>query len=174
MINKVTYSVNDNEKLRELMESFKNVVIFGDSEADEQALKEKYESRIRMKLEAGKRLTPKEMQYLRQYNPTLYAYAVRVEAKRRTVEERLKHAKSKREVQDIQDDAMYSVGKNDPAREYMIAAVKDAVKEFKETDEYKRLPEKEQEEERRSSKNNEASIIYEFADGAYQMAFVVD
>lgn len=172
MIDKVTFSVDDNAKLREFKESLENVVIFGDSEADEQALREKYEGRIRMKLEAGKRLTPKEMQYLRKYNPVLYAYAVRVEAKRRMVEEKLKHAKSKREVQDIKDEAIYSIGKNDPAREYMIAAVRDAVKEFKETDEYKRLPEKEEEGKR--GKRQEASIIYEFADGAYQMAFVAD
>ena len=52
MIDKVTFSVDDNAKLREFKESLENVVIFGDSEVDEQALMEKYEGRIRMKLEA--------------------------------------------------------------------------------------------------------------------------
>lgn len=170
--------------MRNIIEYIENITDFGIGEADEQALREKYEPSIRAKLSAGKRLTAKEMQYLRKYNPALYAQAVRIEAKRQAVEERLKHAKSKKEVQEILSDGLVTISKNDSAREYMTAAVQEAVAEFKKTGEYKRLPEVEEKKKPAPSGRHEyksenkekdeeegLSITYEFAEGSYQIAY---
>ncbi len=124
----------------------------------------KPEAKIRAKLEAGKRLTAEEMNYLKRYNPVLYAIAFRVEMKRKNVENRLKNATSKEEVEQIQAEALSTIKKDDVAKQYLVAAVQDAVKEFKESKEYKKLPETEEE-------TRETDISYEIADGKYQVAF---
>ena len=154
-------------------------------EGDEEQLRKKYDARIRAKLQAGKRLTSKEMKYLKKYNPELYIHAIRIEAKRKAVEQRLKHADSKQEVSDVQMQAVTTIAKNDPVREYMLAAVHDTIKEFKESDEYKLLPETDNDKRmQKKYKNNsklevhtESSnklISYEFGLDAYQMAYVHD
>lgn len=101
---------------------------------------EKIENRIRAKLEAGKRLSSKELNYLNKYNPVLYAMAIRVEMKRESIETRLNNAHSKSEADQILTDAMASVRKEDPAKQYLIAAIKNLEKEFKESTKYKSLP----------------------------------
>ncbi|SFB83091.1 hypothetical protein [Butyrivibrio sp. YAB3001] len=103
-------------------------------------------ARIMAKLQSGKKLTPKEMDYLRAHNPRLYAQALRIEIIRRDVEEQCKHATSKKQINDIQFTALSSVSKNDPYRQYIQAAIQYAIKEFKDSDAYKLLPDENDEE----------------------------
>lgn len=179
-----TYEIAQSDSLKEYRDGLRKIIEyaemitdFGIGEMDEQELREKYDASIRAKLSAGKRLSSKEMQYLRKYNPILYAQVVRIEAKRRTVEEQLKHADSKKQVEEIQFEAVSSISKKDPVREYMMAAVLEAVKEFKKTASYKKLPETEETDKHKSDKKKndkeeELSITYEFGAGSYQLAYV--
>lgn len=155
------------DTLSEAAEYLKNMIELGTGEVDEQKLREKYDAKIQAKLQSGKRLTAKEMKYLQKYNPVMYAHAVRIEMKRRSVEEKLKHARSKEEVEEIQFEAISTISKKDPVREYMVA-VCDAVAEFKKTEHYRRLPETE---EKNTGKEDKLLITYEVGAGAYQMAF---
>lgn len=169
--------------VRNLAEYVQNMMDFGIADMDEEARK-KIDAKIQAKLEAGKRLTAEEMRYLRRYNPGLYAVAMRVEAKRKSVEERLKHAHSKSEVEQILGEALSSVRKTDPAYKYIVAAVMDTVKEFKKTDSYRKLPQIEEkgkkvwvdENDVRADEENteykKQTITYEFTAGAYQMAYL--
>lgn len=180
MDNLVKFPANDSKDIiADTVNKLRNMIDFEINEADEQKLKEKLEAKIQAKLEAGKRLSQKELNYLKRYNPMLYAHAIRVEIKRRTVEERLKHADSKQEVQEIYDEAIASIGKDDPAKKYMIAAVQETIKEFKKTEDYKKLPE--YDDKRNNNKTNKLrnddksdddnEIIYEFSVGSYQIAY---
>lgn len=159
-------SVEKIESISELVNQLKTMIELNvDTEMDEQE-KSRYEAHIRAKLESGKRLTAEEMRYLRLYNPTLYAHAIRIETVRRSVEEQLKHAKSKEQVEEIQYAAISAVSKKDPVRQYMIAAIQDAVAEFKKTSAYKQLPRKEEKETQ-----NTSVPIYEYDENAYQLAY---
>lgn len=175
--------IENKDVIGEAIEQLRNMVDFGVNEADEQKIREKYDAKIQAKLESGKRLSAKEMQYLKKYNPVLYAHAKRIEAKRRSVEEQLRHAKSKQEVCEIQDLAIGTINKNDPVRKYMIAAVQETIKAFKETQDYKKLPAVEEEGKKsgtnkiRNDSDDEEdegkfSITYEVSEGTYQVAFM--
>lgn len=145
----------------------------------------KKEAKIRAKLEMGIPLTGKEMDFLRKYCPQLYAIAVRVQLKRKILEEKLSHAKSKEEVQDIQLEAMATIRKEDPAKRYMIATVNKTMEEFKETLVCKRLPEKKEDAKKNAKDADfhvevpdeekgayEIEYQYEKGVGAYQIAYV--
>lgn len=176
MMTKVTstnLSTEQQELLRDAFDKIKFKLDFGIDAEDEEASKTKLEARIYAKLEAGKRLSSKEMQYLRQNNPVLYMQAVRVEQKRKSLENQLEHAKSKEEVQNIYTFAMARVSKEDPAKKYVIAAIEDTVKEFKASDKYKRLPETEEQAEDKygSGKGNNCEFVYEAGEKSYQIAY---
>ena len=180
----MSYSEEGKQKLREELEKIRMTLNFGE-ELDEQK-KAEYEARIQTKLERGKRLSAKEMKYLKQYNPVMYMHALRIEMQRHALEKRLENARSKQEVQEIQAEAMAAIGKDDPVKKYMVAMVQDTVTEFKKTEAYKRLPEKEEERKTRANdaergmkskagaEEEKIMITYESKKGAYQMAFAVD
>lgn len=183
-INSIKSTNNTQETIDSLKEAslyLRNKIAYGVDTADEEELRKEMEAKILRKLKAGKRLTSEEMQYLKQYNPELYIHAVRIEVKRRSLEEQLKHARSKEEVADIQIMAMGSVSKKDPVKEYMVAAIQETVSAFKETADYKRLPERTEEGQKtrtnkiRNSSDEEdntgITVNYEFTLGHYQMAF---
>ncbi len=169
--------------IRDFAEYVQNMLDFGIADMDEEARK-KIDAKIQAKLEAGKRLTAEEMRYLRRYNPGLYAVAMRVEAKRKSVEERLKHAHSKSEVEQILGEALSTINKNDPNYKYLTAAVMDTIKEFKKTDSYRKLPQIEEKSKKvwvdekdvgadeNSTGQKKQTIMYEFTAGAYQMAYL--
>ena len=113
--------------------------------SDEQ--KKAYEERIMQKLQSGKKLTAEEMNYLRIKNPQLYAQAARVQAMRENLEKQLENCRSKEEVEKAYGMAMSMVGEDDPMRKAIVAAYDDVMKEFKKTDKYQSLPEKEEEAE---------------------------
>ena len=101
----------------------------------------KMEARINAKLQSGKKLSQEEMEYLRRYNPIMYAHALRVQRMAEAVEEQLKHAKSKEEADRIITSALNGISKNDPDREYIFAAVNRVATEFHKSgayDEYHR------------------------------------
>lgn len=115
----------------------------GLSEEEKQA----YENKILQKLRSGKKLTSEEMNYLRVKNPAMYAQAARVQAMRENLKSQLESCRSKEEVEKVYGDAVSLVGKEDPMKEAIIAAYDDVTKEFKETDQYQALPEKEEDAE---------------------------
>ena len=100
----------------------------------------KMDARIMAKLKAGKKLTKKEMDYLKKTNPIMYAHALRVQRLAEAIEEQIKHAKSKEEVDRILSSTIAGISKNDPDREYIVAAVNRISKEFHESGAYEKLP----------------------------------
>lgn len=105
-----------------------------------------YEERIMQKLRSGKKLSAEEMNYLRMKNPQMYAQAARVQTMRENLENQLENCKSKEEVEKVYGMSVSMVSKDDPMREAIVAAYDDVMKEFKETDKYRALPQKEEEE----------------------------
>lgn len=103
-------------------------------------------AKIMAKLQAGRKLTQEELDYLQRTNPIMYAHAMRVQRMTEAVEEQLKHAKSKEEANHIISSAMTGVSKNDPDREYIYAAISRVTKEFKDSDAYAELPDTAEEE----------------------------
>ena len=103
-----------------------------------------YERRIIQKLKAGKKLTAKELNYLRIHNPELYKIAIRVENSRRSLRHRLKTCRSKQEVQDVAQGQLGAVrsADGDPAREYLVAMVQREVCRFQKSSAYAKLPAK--------------------------------
>ena len=106
------------------------------SEAERAAMDDK----IMAKLAAGKKLSQKELDYLRRTNPIMYAHAMRIQRIAMAVEEQLKHAKSKEEADRIISCALGGISKNDPDREYIFAAVNRIVAEFHKSGAYNKLP----------------------------------
>ena len=79
----------------------------------------KMDAQILMKLKSGKKLSQKEMDYLKKTNPMMYAHALRVQRMAEAVEEQLKHARSKEEADRIISSSLSGISKNDPDREYI-------------------------------------------------------
>lgn len=105
--------------------------------------KASYLAKIMAKLKSGKKLTSEEMRFLQAENPVLYQQAARVQAMRDSLETRLKQSTSREEAAEIYTDAMSSVSKDDPMKEFIVAAYDDAYKEFQKSEQYQSLPEKE-------------------------------
>ncbi|RKM55558.1 hypothetical protein D6853_08350 [Butyrivibrio sp. X503] len=121
------------------------------SEAD----RAKMEARINAKLQSGKKLSQEEMEYLRRYNPIMYAHALRVQRMAEAVEEQLKHAKSKEEADRIITSALNGISKNDPDREYIFAAVNRVATEFHKSGAYDELPNTIDEDDKKKKKGGE-------------------
>lgn len=117
-----------------ILDSGKNV----DKMSDED--RARMDAQIMAKLESGKKLSQKEMDYLRKTNPIMYAHALRVQRMAEAVEEQLKHAKSKEEADQIITSALSGISKNDPDREYIFAAVNRISTEFHKSGAYEKLP----------------------------------
>ncbi len=109
--------------------------------------KASYLAKIMAKLKSGKRLTAEEMRFLQAENPILYQQAARIQAMRESLETRLQHCTSKEEAEAVYASALSSVAKDDPLKEYLIAAYDDVYKEFRDSDGYQSLPQKDPEEE---------------------------
>lgn len=100
----------------------------------------KMDAKIMAKLESGKKLSQKELDYLMRTNPMLYAHAMRVQRMAEAVEEQLKHARSKEEADRIISAAISCISKNDPDRQYIFAAVNRISTEFHKSGAYDKLP----------------------------------
>ena len=123
---------------RELVEH----LLAGSNDVDEMSEENRREmdTRIMAKLKSGKKLSQKELDYLRRTNPILYSEAMRVQRMAEALEEQLKHAKSKEEVNQIFTAALSGISKNDPDREYLIASFNRISEEFRKSKAYNELP----------------------------------
>ena len=123
---------------KELAEYIRKSVMEDNELSDEE--KAGKEAGILNKLKFGKKLTPEELRYLQKVNPIMYAQAMRVQAMAKAVEEQVKHARSKEEANQIVSNAMSGISKEDPAREYMVAAIDRVSSEMHKSPGYNRLP----------------------------------
>ena len=114
----------------------------------------KMDAQILAKLKSGKKLSQKEMDYLRKTNPIMYSHAMRVQRIAETIEEQLKHAKSKEEADRIISSSLSVISKNDPDKEYIVAAVNSINTEFHKSGAYNKLPNTMEE---ANKKNNQGS-----------------
>lgn len=114
----------------------------------------KMDAQILAKLKSGKKLTQKEMDYLRKTNPVMYAHAMRVQRMAEAIEEQLKHAKSKEEADRIISSSLSGISKNDPDREYIMAAVNRINTEFHKSGAYSKLPNTMEEANKNNNQNN--------------------
>lgn len=108
---------------------------------------EAYHKKLLAKIESGKKLTVKEMNYLRMHDPAAYQKARRMEQKREKLKTQMKHCKSKQEVAEVVSDAISHISEKDPDKEAIIATYKEAFKEFKKTPKYNSLPDTKREAE---------------------------
>ena len=108
---------------------------------------QKLQKKIDAKIQSGAKLTPEEMAYLEKTNPQLYLHVKRVQNMREALVRSLKNCKSKQSVEKVYSDAMGSISKNDPDKEYIITCYEKAMAEFKASGEYNNLPETTKEEE---------------------------
>lgn len=115
--------------------------------------KKAVESKIRWKLKSGKKLTAKEMEYLKMYNPELYRAALKMEMKRKMLRNQLRHAKSKEEVQQAIQTAAAGEEK-DPYQEYVLAMVQKEAEDFMRSAAYARLPQSVEEARKKKSKES--------------------
>ena len=169
------------QMISELLRQFRERIETGARE-DDAAYHQKMKAKIRAKLEAGRRLTKKEMEYLSRYDPGLYRQAMRIQQARKALEEQLRHARSKEEVARIELAAYAGVPKDDPLRAQILAALQEAVKEFKESDAYHALPETDEEaaqkkkarkrarEDEEDKDPEELSLSYQEEASGYQIA----
>ena len=123
---------------RELVEHLLNSS--GDVDEMSEDNRKEMDARIMAKLKMGKKLSQKELDYLRRTNHILYAQAMRVQRMAEALEEQLKHAKSKEEVNQIFTTALSGISKNDPDREYLVASFNRISAEFRNSKMYNKLP----------------------------------
>lgn len=109
----------------------------------------KYEAKIMSKLKNGKKLTEKEMNFLRIHNPQMYRTALRVNHSKEQLEQQLKGCHSKEEVSRV---AMMNVSSEDPDKEYIIAGLNETMRQFKKSSAYARLPQKIEPEQKKNKK----------------------
>lgn len=138
-----------------------------------------YAARIYAKIRSGQKLTLDELSYLARTDPVMYQKALRAQAARKALENSLKGCKSRREAQDACSLAVSTVSEQDPDREIIVAALTQAYREFQNSEEYFRLPEKagnerenekEDEKERSGKKGN--SLSFQMSENGYQEAYL--
>lgn len=127
-----------------------------------------YGARVCAKARAGKKLTPEEMNYLADNYPDLYIKALRAQAMRRALENKLSSCKSKQEAQDALSVAVNSISDKDPDKEMITGALNEAFKEFKKSGAYERLPEKAEEE---GQEKQAGRLQYHINEEGYQETF---
>lgn len=108
--------------------------------------KEKRLRKIEQKLKNGKKLTAEEMSFIQRYYPEKYPAIKRIQVMRESLEERLEHASSKEEVQDIYALAVGMVSDKDPYKQEVLSAYQDVLQEFKKSSAYQKLPQKKEDE----------------------------
>ena len=106
-----------------------------------------YQKKLLAKINAGKRLSAKEMNYLRIHAPELYRLARQIEQKRMKLEQQLKNCNSKEEAREIYCQAIEGISDGCPYKEALIKNYQDVYDEFRKSKEYARLPETKKEAE---------------------------
>ena len=157
---------------KELAEYIRKSVMEDNVLSDEE--KAKKDAEILTKLKFGKKLTPEELRYLQKVNPIMYAQAMRVQAMAKAVEEQVKHARSKEEANQIVSNAMSGISKEDPAREYMVAAMDRVSSEMHKSPGYNRLPNTEADVQKAKDKKSNISFNKTEDDEADDDSFDLD
>ncbi|SFR81074.1 hypothetical protein [Anaeromicropila populeti] len=102
--------------------------------------KEKKCQRIMAKVKSGKRLTSNELAFLQQYYPELYIQAKKYMAEKEAFESRLKQARTKEEVNNLITYELQKCSQSAADPESKMNSVLESAKEFKQTEQYKKLP----------------------------------
>lgn len=138
----ITFDKRNEEEKITTVEGLRNYILEKNNglEKFSEEDKAKKDAQIINKLKAGKKLTSDELRYLRKTNPIMYAHAMRVQVMAKAVEEQLKHAKSKEEANRIVSGTISGISKDDPDKEYIVAAVNRISKEMHQSPAYNRLP----------------------------------
>lgn len=131
------------ELVEKIIDQFQGI----DFETEEE--RKNFQTKLEYKVKSGAKLSGKEMNYLRKYNPYMYHQMVRVQQKREALKERLKHCRSKEEAQQAIGAAFSSIHEKDPVKEAMVAAVSNVSKQFCSSDTYRKLPDTIEEAERK-------------------------
>ena len=112
------------------------------SKTQEDADNEKLQ-KITAKVNAGAKLTDKEMEYLKEKNPQLYEKLREIEKEQKAYEEALRHCKSKDEAQRLHmarvGEAMQAAKNGDGTAAYRMNRMSESMSAFSETEEYKKL-----------------------------------
>lgn len=133
-------------KVQQGLRNYVNQILYsGKSKDMSEEEKEERMRKIEQKLKNGKKLTAEEMRFVQCYYPEKYPYIKRIQVMREHLEERLKHASSKEEVQDIYALAVGMVSDKDPYKEEMLSAYQDVMQEFRKSSAYQKLPQKSEE-----------------------------
>lgn len=110
--------------------------------------KKAYLSRIQTKLKRGEKLTAEEMRFLKAEDQELYMQASRVQNMRDSLEHQLKGCDSKADATKLFSQSMSMVSEKDPMKEYIAAAYQKVYDEFKQSGEYKSLPQTDEDSEK--------------------------
>lgn len=120
-----------------------------------------YEAKIVSKLERGKKLTAKEMDFLRTHNPELYRSALRVKLRKEQLVHQLKNCRSKSEAADIARRAVAGISPEDPDKEFMVAGLGETIRQFRKSSAYARLPQTEEPEHKKRQRGRRAADFEE-------------
>lgn len=152
MVNYHTAAAEETEKMGDPQQSvWKSVIeemIDPVSGMDDEEIKE-YEAKIAAKLKRGKKLTAKEMEFLRQHNPGLYRTAMRVQLRKQQMEQQLKSCRSKAEAAEVARRSIAGISSEDPDKEYLVAGLSETMRQFKKSSAYARLPQTDERDQRK-------------------------
>ena len=138
-INEKQIREKDLARIREeFVEQIKDKICGTDFENEAERIK--FQEKIERKIKSGAKLSQKEMNYLRRYNPYLYQHMLRVQQKRESLKEQLKNCRTKEEAHQAISTAFSSISDDDPVREAMVAAVANVSEQYRSSDTYKNLP----------------------------------
>ena len=143
----MTYSITTNnfsttDTNQSISQQISNTIrkVQEDAEQSKNGSDEKMMSKIQAKIKSGKKLTSKEETYLKKHNPELYMQYLRIRKMAQCLENQLKHAKSKEEVNDIIFHAFNSISDKDEYKEAIVNALNEVIKDFQHSDASQKLP----------------------------------
>ena len=151
----VMYCLLDNTNLADGFFA-REIGIFATDPDTQEEKKQEMLSRIMGKLKSGKKLSAKELDFLRRTDPILYAHALRVQRMAEALKQQLSHAKSKQEANDMITSAIAGVSDKDPDKEYLLAAYNEVSKNFHKSPAYQRLPNTPEDAKKRKTNNPNA------------------
>lgn len=122
----------------EIVEQIKDKICGTDFQNETERIK--FQEKIERKIKSGAKLSQKEMNYLRRYNPYLYQHMIRVQQKRESLKDQLKHCRTKEEAHQAISAAFSSISDEDPVREAVVAAVANVSEQYRSSETYKKLP----------------------------------
>lgn len=157
---------NQESLIRDELSKFTNEITSIKDLTDEE--KKSMGQRIEAKIEAGKKLTSKELSYLQKYNPVLYVKVTAIQKKMDGLKEQLKQCDSKQEAESLYNDQLGMITKEDPDYRMKVAYMQELMKEFRKSGHYQNLP---NEAEDKEIGQEVQDIVYAGKLGSYQEAY---